>query len=147
MDDFDSDKRQATRKSLLTAARELVFEKGHNHISIQEITGQARLATGTFYNYFDTKQDIFLAVAKDMQEELTQQLDVTRSTIKDPAMLVSVTLKYYFYQVLDNEEWNEFVHRVGLADLSLQQDAEQCIEDIERGMKAGRFRLDDVYFT
>ncbi len=63
---ISSDKRQATRKALLSAAKDLVFEQGHDRISVQDITGRARVATGTYYNYFDSKQDIFYAVAENM---------------------------------------------------------------------------------
>lgn len=142
-----SDKRQATRKALLTAARELVSEKGHDRISVQDITGTARVARGTYYNYFETKQDVFFAVAEHMREEMAESLADIRVNIKDPAMLVSVTLKYYFHQVMDNVEWREFTDCAGLGHLSLQQPAEQCFEDIHRGVQAGRFRVDDVHFT
>ncbi|MBT4494786.1 MAG: TetR/AcrR family transcriptional regulator [Gammaproteobacteria bacterium] len=147
MEVVSSDKRQATRKALLSAAKELVFEKGHDRISVQEITSCARVATGTYYNYFDSKQDIFYAVADDMKDEMARALDDSRAIIKDPAMLVSVTLKYYFYQTIDNDDWREFTHCVGLGDLPLQQSSEQCLEDIQRGIKAGRFRVDDIHFT
>ena len=142
-----SDKRHATRRALLSAARDLVFEKGHAQISVQDITSRARVATGTYYNYFDTKQDIFVAVAEDLRDDLAQALAGTRETIKDPAMLVSLTLKYYFQQAIDNEDWRKFTRCVGLTDMPLQQTAEQCMEDIQRGIKAGRFRGDDVHFT
>lgn len=147
MDEENSEKRQATRTALLTAARDLVFERGYERISIQDITSRAQLARGTYYNYFETKQDIFLAVADTMQHELAEEIETTRAGIKDPAMIVAVTLKYYFYQSLDNEEWREFTHCVGLGDLPLLQPSAQCAEDIERGVKAGRFRVDDVHFT
>ena len=142
-----SDKRQATRKALLEAARDLVFERGHDRISVQEITRRARVATGTYYNYFDSKQDIFLAVAQDIQEQLADDLEVTREAIKDPAMKVAMTLKYYFYQSLDNQEWREFTRFTGLKKLSLGQAADARVEDIIRGVKGGRFKVDDVHFT
>lgn len=147
MDEENSEKRQATRKALLTAARDLVFERGYERISIQEVTSRAQVATGTYYNYFDNKRDIFLAVAKAMREEIACEIETTRAGIKDPAMIVSITLKYYLYQSLDNEEWREFTECAGLGDLALLQPAEQCAEDIERGVKAGRFRVDDIHFT
>ena len=67
MEVIKSDKRKVTKRSLLNAAQELVFEKGHDRVSVQEITARARVATGTYYNYFDCKQDIFIAVAEDMK--------------------------------------------------------------------------------
>jgi len=142
-----SGKRQATRKALLDAARDLVFAKGHDRISIQEITNRARVATGTYYNYFDSKQDVFMAVAKDLQDQLATDLETTRESIKDPAMMVAVTLKYYFYQCLDNQDWREFTRYTGLSHLSLEQPVEARIEDIQRGVKGGRFKVDDVHFT
>lgn len=146
-DKVPSGKRQATRKALLDAARDLVFEKGHDRISIQEITKQARVATGTYYNYFDTKQDVFMAVAQDLQDQIAIDLESTRESIKDPAMKVAVTLKYYFYQSLDNQDWREFTRFTGLRELSLEQATDARIEDIRRGVTGGRFKVDDVHFT
>lgn len=137
----------ATRAALLEAARELVFEKGHDGIAVQEITKRARLATGTYYNYFDTKPDIFPAVAEDMKNQMVDELEVIRKATKDPAMLIAITLKYYFYQTIDNQDWRDFTRYAGLKNMSLQQAAEQRVEDIERGVKAGRFLVDDVHFT
>ena len=141
-----SDKRQATRKALLSATREMVFERGHNCFPVQEITERAGVSTGTFYNYFEFKQDVFVAVAEDMCGELANALAETRSNIKDPAMLVAVTMKFYFEQAIENEEWREFIDLAGL-NVTLQQPPEECLDDIIRGVKAGRFRVDDVSFT
>ena len=143
---FCSDKRQATRKALLSATSDLVFEKGHNCFPVQEITGRAGVSTGTFYNYFEFKQDVFVAVAEDMCAQLAGALAETRANTKDPAMLVAVTVKFYFEQAIGNQDWREFTDLAGLS-VTLQQPPEQCLEDIEGGVKAGRFRVDDVHFT
>ena len=142
-----SDKRQATRQLLLEAARSLVAEKGHGSISIQEITKRASVSTGTYYNYFDTKQDVFVAVADEMRDLIAGNLETARESIKDPAMRVAVALKYYFDQALDNQEWREFTSFTGLTWLTLEQTVNVRIEDIERGVSGGRFKVDDVNFT
>ncbi len=90
--------RSKTRDVLLKAARELVFERGHEKISIKNITNRAGVATGTFYNYFVTKQDVFEAVIDDYRRQFAEEIEETRSRLKDPAMVVATTLKYYFYQ-------------------------------------------------
>lgn len=147
MDVATSDKRTATRKALIGAARDLVFEKGHDRIAVQEITKAARLATGTYYNYFDTKQDIFVAVAEDLRDQIALEFESTRETIKDPAMLIAMTLKYYFHQALDNQRWQNFTRCTGQTELILEQQASQRMGDIARGVTAGRFRVDDLQFT
>jgi len=63
--DMTEERRIRTRAALLDAARDLVFEHEHDKSSIQEITNRAGVATGTFYNYFETKQDVFVAVVAD----------------------------------------------------------------------------------
>ena len=122
-------------------------EKGHDSISIQEITKRASVSTGTYYNYFDTKQDVFVAVADEMRDLIAGNLETARESIKDPAMRVAVALKYYFDQALDNQEWREFTSFTGLTWLTLEQTVNARIEDIERGVSGGRFKVDDVSFT
>ena len=146
-DKVSSSKRQATRQLLLDAARDLVLERGHDRISIEEITNRAKVSKGTFYNYFDTKQDAFTAVAQGLKTQLAADLVKTTDPIKDPAMKVAITLKFYFYQSLDNQDWREFTRFTGLTELYLEQDTEERVEDLQRGIKAGRFKGDNVYFT
>ena len=142
-----SGKRKATRQVLLDAVRDLVFEKGHDSISIQEITKRARVSTGTYYNYFDTKQDVFMAVAQNLQDQIAAELEPTRASINDPAMKVAITLKYYFCQSLDNQDWRDFARFTGLTHLPLEQAIDARIVDIQRGVTGGRFKVDNVPFT
>ena len=146
-DKVSSSKRQATRQLLLDAARDLVLERGHDRISIEEITDRAKVSKGTFYNYFGTKQDVFAAVAQGLKARLAADLVKTTDPIKDPAMKVAITLKFYFYQSLDNQDWREFTRFTGLTELYLEQDTEERVEDLQWGIKAGRFKGDNVYFT
>jgi AcrR family transcriptional regulator len=142
------DKRLRTRKALISAARDLVYERGHERISIQDITARAKLGTGTFYNYFATKTQVFEAVLDDFRQSFERDIEAVRIHLKDPAMIVAVTLKYYFHQAQDNDSWNTFVTYSGLAgEHVLHQEQSQCLEDIQRGISAGRFKVDDACFA
>lgn len=137
-----------TRKLLVEAARKLACEKGHENISIQDVTQRAKVGTGTFYNYFQTKSQVFEAVLDDFRQSFARDINRVRENLKDPAMIVAVTLKYYFYQAQDNENWNTFITYCGLpGEHLLYQDEEQCLNDIQRGVSAGRFQVDDACFT
>lgn len=48
----------ATKHKIVTVARQLIAEKGINNISVQDITDKAGVAKGSFYTYFDKKEDI-----------------------------------------------------------------------------------------
>ena len=141
-------KRNNTKRSLLESARDLVAERGSDRISIQEITKRADVATGTYYNYFETKRDIFVAVALHLRGQMQQDLEPVRNKIKDPAMRVTITLRYYFDQAFNHNEWREFISNTGLSeDITLHQPEDEALKDIEEGIKGGRFRVDDPSFT
>jgi len=143
-----SSKRTHTREALITAARELVFERSHERISIQDITGRAGVATGTFYNYFATKRDVFEAVGEAYRIQFAREIEETRSRLKDPAMMVAATLKYYFRQAQHNEAWRTFLSFSGLpGKIDLRQDSNESFKDIQRGVAAGRFKVEDCHFA
>ena len=148
MDDRESEKRNNTKRSLLESARDLVAERGSDRISIQEITKRSNVATGTYYNYFETKRDIFVAVAHHLRSQMQQDLEPVRNKIKDPAMRVTITLRYYFDQAFSHSEWREFISNTGLSeDITLHQPEDEALTDIKEGIKGGRFRVDDPSFT
>ncbi len=141
-------KRERTRSSLLTATRNLVNEHQHQKISIQDITQEAHVGLGTFYNYFDSKYEIFEAVLDDMRTSFNERLFKLRKPLKDPATVIAVTLRYCFEQALDDEEWRSFISWSGISgEHFLHQDQAQCLQDIQWGARSGRFQVDDVQFT
>ncbi|WP_032761476.1 helix-turn-helix domain-containing protein, partial [Streptomyces alboviridis] len=50
--------KRRVRERLYSAAIELIVEKGYDHTSIEEIAERADVARGTFFNYFQRKEDI-----------------------------------------------------------------------------------------
>jgi AcrR family transcriptional regulator len=53
-----AEKSELTRAQLIEAAAKVVGKYGYAEASISRITEQANVAQGTFYNYFETRQDI-----------------------------------------------------------------------------------------
>jgi AcrR family transcriptional regulator len=53
------------RAELVDAAAEVFMEKGYATTTVSDITSRAGSSHGTFYVYFDSKEDIFDAVAQD----------------------------------------------------------------------------------
>ena len=59
-----------TRAGLIRAARRVFERKGFMDARIVDITKSARVATGSFYNYFDSKEQIFEVMLTELQQEL-----------------------------------------------------------------------------
>lgn len=64
------------RGTLVQAAREEFEERGFEETRIAQITGRAGIAYGSFYTYFDSKDEVFHEVAKGVAGEM---FDAARS--------------------------------------------------------------------
>ena len=57
--------RGETKSRLLEAGRNIFLEKGFNHAGIEAILQVAGVPKGSFYNYFESKEDFGLQVIDD----------------------------------------------------------------------------------
>ncbi len=61
---------EKTLRKILTAALEEFGERGFSEASIVGITSRAKVALGTFYTYFDSKEALFQALVRDMSAQV-----------------------------------------------------------------------------
>jgi len=56
-------------EEILATARGLFFTKGYDATSINDIISAIGIAKGTFYHYFDSKEDLMIALADQITDE------------------------------------------------------------------------------
>ncbi|HET8612213.1 MAG TPA: TetR/AcrR family transcriptional regulator [Sphingomonas sp.] len=61
-----------TLRALLDAAAEEFGEKGYHDAAITRIADRAKVAVGTFYTWFDSKEGIFRALVQDMSRQVRE---------------------------------------------------------------------------
>jgi AcrR family transcriptional regulator len=74
-------KKRATRAALAEAAVRLAAEHGVEKVTVEAISAAAGVSVRTFFNYFDTRDDAFVAVDSDAH------VRVRRSVLDAPAAL------------------------------------------------------------
>jgi len=57
------------RAEIVDAAQTLIYTKGYEQMSIQDILDQLQISKGAFYHYFDSKQALLDALIERMQAE------------------------------------------------------------------------------
>lgn len=77
------------QEQILAAARKVFKEKGYDGITIADIVKEAGVAQGTFYLYFSSKRDAFLALS----QQLDQAAAMTVSGAYDPALTFEERLR------------------------------------------------------
>jgi AcrR family transcriptional regulator len=70
-----SGKGERTRERLLEAAKQVFEEQGFLNARIEDIALRAEQSHGTFYYYFDSKEEVFRALVAALDERLFAPLD------------------------------------------------------------------------
>jgi AcrR family transcriptional regulator len=63
-----------TRAKLIRAARTLFARSGYAEVATEEIVRRAGVTRGALYHQFPTKEDLFLAVYEQVEQELTESV-------------------------------------------------------------------------
>ncbi len=75
-------RKEKTRKALLTVALELFQEKGIYWTKIEDITERADIGKGTFYQYFQTKEELLEVL---LQQGLNELFTCIEDAVRDSA--------------------------------------------------------------
>ena len=62
--------RQRHRDEIVNAAMKLFSEKGFHNVSMQEIAAEAEFATGTIYNFFDSKEALYREIMNEVADNV-----------------------------------------------------------------------------
>lgn len=73
-----NEKKQATRQRLLLVAGELFREQGLASTTTRDIAKKARLASGTMFNYFQSKEELALAIVGELLQQAHVEFAATR---------------------------------------------------------------------
>lgn len=139
------DRRKArTRAALIRAAQTLIAE-GRTNVPILEITQAADVGMGSFYNHFESKEQLFEAAFEAVMDGYGQLLDDLTADIEDPAEVFACSFRLTgrlnrrepeLSRVLLNN-----VLRLLSADSGL---APRARRDIAAAVEAGRFDVEDL---
>jgi AcrR family transcriptional regulator len=84
------------RRDILAAAAKLFRRDGFADTAIETIAAEADVATGTVYNYFESKGDLLIAlVALDGEEVRAAGRKIIANPPKDPVQAVTRLLTFY----------------------------------------------------
>jgi AcrR family transcriptional regulator len=72
------ERKAQNREKLLTAARHVFAEKGLGEATARDIVRETDLATGTFYNYFESKEHVFRALLQELSAKARTAVSAQR---------------------------------------------------------------------
>lgn len=90
-----------TLNNILSAAAQEIYEKGYHNAAINDITRRAGVASGTFYVYFDSKDDLYKFLLLQCSHIIRKHLNQVTSTCKTRREAEEVGLR----------EWLKFIQK------------------------------------
>src|SRR5271165_4395137 len=94
------------RRAILTAAREVFAEVGYEAASVRDIIRRTGLASGTFYNYYRSKEEVAQALVSDVAQRLRPILRAQREQAHDFESYLNGAIRAYFQFIIDElRDW------------------------------------------
>ncbi|HEY4690786.1 MAG TPA: TetR/AcrR family transcriptional regulator [Anaerolineae bacterium] len=148
------------REDILQAAREVFFERGIHHATVDEVAEQAEVSKGTVYLYFDTKETILAHLLLEGLEKLVAGLEAafapsdSLSAIDRIRRLASAYLRFF-------QTYPSYFHLMSVFDRGRFQEAispdlysqvltrslrglEWVVRAVEQGQVEGSLRVRDA---
>jgi AcrR family transcriptional regulator len=139
------DRRKAqTRGALIRAAQRLIAE-GRTNVPILEITQAADVGMGSFYNHFETKEQLFEAAVEAVMDAYGALLDRVTAQIEDPAEVFAASFRLTGRLHRREPELSRVLLNNALRLLSGTNGlAPRARRDIAAAVEAGRFDVADL---
>jgi AcrR family transcriptional regulator len=145
--------RQARRRRIQRAAREVFIERGYAKTSIEQIARQASLSVGAIYLYFRSKEDLYVSLLEDTLGMFDAELTQVRGRTDAPNRLRAAwtvlagwagtdvegtrTLRLLATPGIKAQLSDEVIQTVGGGVSRVREHLGACIAD---GIHAGTFR-------
>ncbi len=141
------------KAEIMNCARQLFSSKGFKDTNVAEITKMAGMATGTFYNYYPSKDKLFMEIymeeniklKKGIMESINldaSPLDVMKEVmfLNLQGMLANPILKEWYNKEVFNKIEQSFREENGLENVDFLYD--NFIETVKKWQLEGKMRSD-----
>lgn len=138
---------RATLAKLLDAAAIEFGEKGFHDASISGITRRAGTALGSFYTYFDSKDEIFRALVQHMSREVGRHAGQAMSTAKGALDRERLAFHGFLAFAQEHKEIYRIIDEAEFVDPTsyqrhYQTTAERILSRLQMGADQGELRGD-----
>jgi len=139
MENFDDKKisrkqREADlrRQIIIEAAEKLFLSKGYEDTTMDQIANESEFSKGTLYNYFKSKDDLYLAIGTKSYEIL---IDYTKIFIEkqDPGLEQLKAVGYAYYEFTKNHPgYSRIFHDINVKLPHVAQKSQDKLTAIEK---------------
>ena len=133
------------RQIILEAARRVFAESGYGATTVRDIIRATPLASGTFYNYFQSKEEVYQAIRDETALIIRPRLREAREKAASVEEFISATFRTFFEFVLHSDvdirtiRHNADTTRMRVDTPEVVAGFEELREDLEAAIARGLF--------
>jgi len=136
-------RKQRTRAALIGAAQTFIAA-GKFNVPVLEITQAADVGMGSFYNHFDSKEQLFQAAVNEVLDDIGDLLDKLTEVDEDPAETFARSFRLVGRLFRQRPNMSHVLLNAGVGLISADRGlAPRAMRDIAAAKRAGRFSVDD----
>ena len=133
-------RRARTREKILEAAFELLGREEGLSTRIEEICVKAKVARGTFYNYFSSVEELFKALTFNISHDYNQAVRAVIRTLPAGALRGGFALRYYLHRTREDPSWGwAMVNLSAGGPIFGEETARYGLEAVAEGMITEQF--------
>ena len=105
------ERKEATRRAIITAALKLLEEDSFSALSLREVTREAGIVPAAFYRHFETMDALGLVLIDEAFRALREMLRRGRAGQLDPKRIIESSVDILFNSVSERPEHWRFISR------------------------------------
>lgn len=119
------------KAEIITAARALFTANGYKDTSVSDITKQAGIATGTFYLYYPSKDQVFMEIFLEENVKLKEQIMAAVDPDGEPMVVMQDILGRNMRGMLENPILREWYNRDVFQKIEQNYRAENGLQQVD----------------
>jgi AcrR family transcriptional regulator len=142
------ERRKARTRAALVRAAQACMAAGNLTAPILEITQAADVGLGSFYNHFDSKEQLFRAALEDALDDYADLLDQLTTGLHDPAEIFAQSFRLTGRLHRKQPQLSKvLLHNAMAIASSTKGLAPRARRDLDAAARAGRFTIADPELT
>lgn len=144
-------KKQENRRAIINAGRRVFATLGLGAATVKDIIRESGLAQGSFYNYFNSKEEVFEIVLHEIVRPVQSELKVVRSEATNAREFVDFAYRACIKLTVRDRTSAQIIHRnqgvfrdvfyMGRVADDIRSD---LMADLEAGVRSGMFLPHDA---
>ncbi len=148
-----SNSKEQVKEEIVTGAGEIFSRFGYRKTTVAEIAQRVNKAKSSIFHYFNSKEEIFLAVLKKegrelsrlfneiIEKEKTPQLKLRAYFLTRVEVMASIV---NFYQALNDVELEHLDFIKNLRRFHIERERDRVADILKEGIDLGIFEIEDV---